>query len=49
MKKRLSVKTKWLKTAYFWAELKKGKKTRNENYKCSMKKKTIDKHLIWEK
>ena len=32
------IKTKWLKTAYFWAEPKKAKKTLNENYKCLIKK-----------
>ena len=44
MRKKISwkkgyIKTKWLKTEYFWAELKTAKKTLNENYKCSMKKK----------
>ena len=34
------IKTKWLKTAYFGAELKTGKKTLNENYKCSIRKET---------
>ena len=43
------VKTKWLKAAYFWAEIKTAKKTLNENYKCSIRKKTFDKHLILEK